>query len=137
MVGRPPQPPLDVTGAAPPSLTLTRSRTISERRVARGSYRIEVTRDAVEHVRALPKSYHRLALRTLRTSLAREPAAETRNRKLLTLPAPFGAHWELRFGPQNRFRAFYTIEGATVVVVAIGVKNRDRLRIGTRGGTKS
>jgi len=98
--------------------------------VARGSYRIEITRDAVEHVRALPKRYHAFVLRALRTSLAHEPARETRNRKLLTLPAPFGAHWEIRFGPQNRFRAFYTIEGATVVVVAIGVKDRERLRIG-------
>ncbi len=98
--------------------------------VARGSYRIEITRDAVEHVRVLPKRYHAFVLRALRTSLAHEPARETRNRKLLTLPAPFGAHWELRFGPRNRFRAFYTIEGATVVVVAIGVKDRERLRIG-------
>ena len=98
--------------------------------VARGSFTIEITRDAVEHVRVLPKNYHAFVLRALRTSLAREPARETRNRKLLTLPAPFGAHWELRFGPQNRFRAFYTVEGATVVVVAIGVKDRERLRIG-------
>ena len=98
--------------------------------VGRGSYRIEITRDAVEHVRALPKKYHRLVLRTLRASLAHEPITGTRNRKLLTLPAPFGAHWELRFGPQNRFRAFYTVEGVTVVVVAIGVKDREHLRIG-------
>jgi len=98
--------------------------------VARGSFTIEITRDAVEHVRILPKRYHAFVLLALRTSLAHEPARETRNRKLLTLPAPFGAHWELRFGPQNRFRAFYTIEGATVIVVAIGVKDRERLRIG-------
>ncbi len=98
--------------------------------VARGSYRIEITRDAVEHIRALPKRHHGFVLRALRAGLAHEPAKETRNRKLLTLPAPFGAHWELRFGPQNRFRAFYTIEAATVVVVAVGMKDRERLRIG-------
>ena len=98
--------------------------------MTRPSYRVEITRDAVEHVRVLPKRHHALVLRTLRTSLAHEPATETRNRKLLTLPAPFGAHWELRFGPQNRFRAFYTIDGATVVVLAVGVKNRERLQIG-------
>jgi hypothetical protein len=98
--------------------------------VARGSYRIEITRDAVEHVRVLPKKNQGFVFRALRTALAHEPAKETRNRKLLTLPAPFGAHWELRFGPQNRFRAFYTIEGAAVVVVAVGVKDRQRLRIG-------
>ena len=98
--------------------------------MARGSYRVEITRDAVEHVRLLPKRHHAFVLRALRTALAHEPARETRNRRLLTLPAPFSAHWELRFGPQNRFRAFYAIEGATVVVLAIGVKERERLRIG-------
>ena len=100
------------------------------RQVARGSYRVEITRDAVDHVRLLPKKYHALVVRTLRRHRAYEPTTETHNRKLLTLPAPFGAHWELRFGPKNRLRAFYTIEGATVVVVAIGVKDRERLRIG-------
>ncbi len=84
----------------------------------------------MEHVRLLPKRHHAFVFRALRTALAHEPARETRNRKLLTLPAPFGANWELRFGPQNRFRAFYTIEGTTVVVLAIGVKQRERLRIG-------
>ena len=98
--------------------------------MTRGSYRIEITRDAVDHVRVLPKRYHAFVLRALRTALAHEPARETRHRKLLSVPVPFGAHWELRFGPQNRFRAFYTIEGATVVVVAIGVTDRERLRIG-------
>ncbi len=98
--------------------------------MAWSGHRIEITRDALEHVRALPKNYHAFVLRTLRLFLAHEPARETRDRKLLCLPAPFGAHWELRFGPQNRFRAFYTIEGATVVVVAIGVKDHERLRIG-------
>ncbi len=108
---------------------MTRSRTINKR-VARGAYRIEITRDALGHVRALPKKYQALVLRTLRTRLAYEPAAEARNRVILTLPAPFGAHWELRFGPRNRLRAFYTIEGATVLIVAIGVKERERLHIG-------
>jgi hypothetical protein len=46
------------------------------------------------------------------------------------LPAPFDARWELRFGPANRFRAFYKLQGVAVVVVAIGVKQRDRLCIG-------
>jgi len=98
--------------------------------VARRGHTIEITRDALEHLRCLPRKHQGLVLRALRTHLAQDPARETRNRKLLSLPAPFGAHWELRFGPQNRFRAFYTIDGATVVVVAVGVKDRERLRIG-------
>ncbi len=98
--------------------------------MARVVYTIEITRDAVGHVRALPKKHQAFVLQALRARLAREPEKEARNRKLLTVPAPFGAHWELRFGPQNRFRAFYTIEGATVLVVAVGVKERERLLIG-------
>ena len=98
--------------------------------VKRGVYSIEITRDALDHVRALPKKHRALVLQTVRTRLTHEPTTENRNRKLLTLPAPFGAYWELRFGPHNRFRAFYTIEGTTVLIVAIGVKHRERLRIG-------
>jgi len=51
---------------------------------------------------------------------------------LLEAPAPFGATWELRFGPRNRFRAFYEVDPVKqiVYVLAIGVKERDRLWIG-------
>lgn len=89
-----------------------------------------MTRDALEHVRALPKKHHQLILRVLRSDLAGDPTTETHNLKRLTLPAPFAAHFELRFGPQNCFRAFFQIDGDTVLVVAVGVKERERLRIG-------
>ena len=60
------------------------------------------------------------------------PAKETRNRKPLRQPAPFEATWELRFGPDNRFRVLYDIdvEGRVVTVLAIGEKRRERLFIG-------
>jgi hypothetical protein len=76
----------------------------------------------------------RLVFRVLRQQLSREPFTEARNRKPLSLPAPFGAHWELRFGPHNRFRAFYALDGerGAVIVLAIGEKVRDRLRIAGR-----
>ena len=47
-------------------------------------------------------------------------------------PIAFGADWELRFGPDNRFRVFYQVKAETreVRVLAIGVKERDRLFIG-------
>lgn len=47
-------------------------------------------------------------------------------------PAPFGAAWELRFGPGNRFRLFYTVDtdSCTVLVLAIGTKVRSRLIVG-------
>jgi len=57
--------------------------------------------------------------------------AETRNRKPLEQPGPYGASWELRCGPGNRFRVFYEVdaESQTVAVLAIGVKDRQRLLI--------
>ena len=60
-----------------------------------------------------------------------EPGAETTNRKPLRQPAPFGATWEIRFGPDNRFRALYDIDEETrmVQIMAIGEKQRQRLFI--------
>jgi hypothetical protein len=57
---------------------------------------------------------------------------ETRNRKPLKRPTAFGADWELRLGPDNRFRVFYQVdrEGHGVRVLAVGVKDRNRLLIG-------
>jgi len=57
---------------------------------------------------------------------------ETRNRKPLDQPAPFAASWELRCGPDNRFRVFYDVDraGQKVHVLAVGVKDRNRLLIG-------
>ena len=100
--------------------------------MGRRRFELEITRDALAHVKFLPRKDHGLVLRALRISLSTEPFKETRNRKPLTLPAPFGAHWELRFGPANRYRAFYTLDGETILVLAIGVKERERLLIGGR-----
>ena len=42
-----------------------------------------------------------------------------------------GADWELRFGPDNRFRVFYAVdvERHEVWILAIGVKRGSRLSI--------
>lgn len=47
-------------------------------------------------------------------------------------PVLFMATWELRFGPQNRFRAYYDvdIDQAIVAILAIGVKQGDLVIIG-------
>jgi hypothetical protein len=64
--------------------------------------------------------------------LTHTPTVETRNRKPLDQPAPFGASWELRCGPDNRFRVFYEVdaEANEVQVLAVGIKERNRLLIG-------
>ena len=61
-----------------------------------------------------------------------EPENETRNRKPLERPTSLGATWELRFGPDNRFRVLYTfdLDERQVNVLAIGVKKGNRLMIG-------
>ena len=99
-----------------------------------GSYEILLTKDAMAHIRSLDRKHHGMVFKVLRQQLSLEPFTEARNRKPLNIPAPFGAHWELRFGPQNRFRAFYALDGerGAVVVLAVGEKVRDRLRIAGR-----
>lgn len=99
--------------------------------MGRATYEILLTKDAMAHIRSLDRKLQALVFKVLRQQLSAEPFCEARNRKPLSIPAPFGAHWELRFGPQNRFRAFYALdeERGAVVVLAIGEKIRDRLRI--------
>ena len=89
---------------------------------------------AVEHLDLIERKYHGLLRRTIHERLTHTPTQETRNRKPLDQPAPFAASWELRCGPDNRFRVFYEVDPAAqeVKVLAIGVKDRNRLLIGTQ-----
>jgi mRNA-degrading endonuclease RelE of RelBE toxin-antitoxin system len=91
-------------------------------------YDTEVT----EHVAEIDRKYHSLIRRTIEEQLHYEPQVETRNRKPLTRPTIFGTAWELRFGPDNRFRVFYRVdtEVGEVYILAVGVKLKDRLFIG-------
>ena len=84
------------------------------------------------HLRAVGEQHYALIRETVQEQLSFEPDVETRNRKPLRQPAGFEAQWELRFGPDNRFRVFYEIDrkNRTVSILAIGVKERDRLFIG-------
>jgi hypothetical protein len=88
--------------------------------------------DTVEHVEAIELKYHGLIRRTIDAQLQYTPETTTRNRKSLDEPGPHGSTMELRFGPQNRFRVFYDIEAHNweVYILAIGVKDRNRLFIG-------
>ena len=88
--------------------------------------------EAIEHVDLIEPKYHKLLRRTIKEQLTHTPTEETRNRKLLEQPAPFDASFELRCGPDNRFRVFYDVDVAAqaVQVLAVGVKDRSRLLIG-------
>jgi len=84
-----------------------------------------------EHLGAIERKYYSLIQATIEDQLRLEPSIETKNRKPLKRPSIIGGQWELRFGPDNRFRVFYEVdEGAREVhILAIGVKERDRLYI--------
>ena len=84
------------------------------------------------HLAAIDPKYDSLIRDKTEEQLTYEPDVETRNRKPVRSPAAFEAEWELRFGPNNRFRVFYQIdqESREVRIVAIGVKDRNRLTIG-------
>jgi hypothetical protein len=70
----------------------------------------------------------RLVLATVDKQLMHQPTVETRNRKPMR-PNPI-APWELRIG---NLRVYYDVEEAPELVVfirAVGIKERNRVRIG-------
>ena len=85
----------------------------------------------VQHLRAIERRHHSLIRRTIEEQLLHQPDVEARNRKPLLRPADFGATWELRFGPSNRFRVFYRVDSSAreVHILAIEVKEGNRLMI--------
>ena len=89
---------------------------------------IEYSPDAVAHLRALSSREQALVLDSVERQLTYEPMVETRNRKPMR-PNPV-APWELRIG---NLRVYYDVEDdpePKVYVLAIGVKMRNRVRIG-------
>jgi mRNA-degrading endonuclease RelE of RelBE toxin-antitoxin system len=88
--------------------------------------------ETIDHMDAIEPKYQKIIERRIDEQLEYVPQRPTRNRKPLDDPGPLGATWELRFGPRNRFRVFYDVNESTweVNVLAIGVKERDRLFIG-------
>ncbi len=99
--------------------------------VRRRSYTLVYAPEVKHHLRAIERRHYSLIRETLEEQLSFEPSMETKNRKPLRQPAILEAQWELRFGPDNRFRVFYEIdrENREVHILAIGVKERDRLLI--------
>ncbi|MCX6639678.1 MAG: type II toxin-antitoxin system RelE/ParE family toxin [bacterium] len=92
------------------------------------SFNIEYSPDAVGHLKTLTARQQRLVLDSVEEQLASEPLIETRHRKPMR-PNPV-APWELRIG---NLRVYYDIEltpTPVVVILAIGIKLREKVRIG-------
>ena len=83
------------------------------------------------HLKAIEPKYYSLIRETIVEQLQAEPEVESRNRKPLKRPV-LGATWEIRFGPNNRFRVLYRVNAdkQQVYILAIGTKEGQRLRIG-------
>jgi len=91
-------------------------------------YRIDYSPAAEEHLRVLTARQRAVVFDTVDEQLAHEPGVETRNRKPMR-PNPV-APWELRIG---ELRIYYDIAEEpenVVTVVAVGVKDRNRVLIG-------
>src|SRR2546427_13236 len=93
------------------------------------TYFLIYTNSFKRHLKLVEAKHHSLIRETLEKQLQYGPEVKTRNRKPLKKPMPFKAEWELRFGPNNRFRAFYAVKGAEVILLAFGEKERNRLFI--------
>jgi mRNA-degrading endonuclease RelE of RelBE toxin-antitoxin system len=100
--------------------------------VRRQPYTLMYARGVTKHLKAIDAKYDTLVRDTIQDQLRFEPGVETKNRKPLRQPAPFAAQWEIRFGPDNRFRVWYDIdeEHRAVHIVAIGEKEGNRLIVG-------
>ena len=85
-----------------------------------------------DHVARIERKYHSLIRKEIERQLRYEPEVQTKNRKPLLRPSSLGSAWELRIGPENRFRIFYKTDHElwTVNILAIGVKIKERLYIG-------
>lgn len=98
----------------------------------RRSYELIYDPEILNHLSKIERKYRVLIRKQIEKMLTYEPQTEVRNRKPLLRPSVFGTAWELRFGPDNRFRVFYRTEPDLhqVHILAIGVKRGNRLFIG-------
>ncbi len=98
----------------------------------RQAFRLVYDRGALKHLERIDRKLYALIRDTIQEQLSFEPLRKTKNRKPLTRPAVLGGDWELRFGPENRFRVFYRVDvpRREVQVLAIGVKKGSSLIIG-------
>jgi mRNA-degrading endonuclease RelE of RelBE toxin-antitoxin system len=97
----------------------------------REPYRLIYARAVTKHLKSIDAKYDNLIREKMNEQLLFDPNVETKNRKPLHQPAPFEADWEIRFGPNNRFRVLYDIdeEKRVVQILAIGEKQGNRLVI--------
>lgn len=91
-------------------------------------YRIQYSPDAEQHLRHLTARQRATVFDNVDEQLSYEPTIGTRSRRRMRSNPV--ATWELRI---KKIRVYYDIEevpGPTVLIRAIGLKERNRVRIG-------
>jgi mRNA-degrading endonuclease RelE of RelBE toxin-antitoxin system len=93
-------------------------------------YRIEYSPETSNHFRFLTARQRSIVFDSVDEQLTYEPTVETRNRKRMR-PNPL-ASWELRIGD---LRVYYDVvdKPPTVMILAIGIKRRNRVYISGEG----
>lgn len=92
------------------------------------AYAIEYSPETEAHFRVLTTRQRATIFDSVERQLEHQPTIETRNRKPMR-PNPI-APWELRIGT---LRVYYDVveePSQTVLIRAVGIKIRDRVRIG-------
>lgn len=86
----------------------------------------------LDHMEAIERTCHSLIRTAIDERLTIAPDVPTRNRKPLIRETALGATWEVRCGPDNRFRIFYDVDNdrRQVLVLAIARKVRHQLFVG-------
>jgi hypothetical protein len=103
--------------------------------MAPARFTISYEENVVTHLAYIERKYHQAIKQAIEEQLAYQPLVETRNRKRRDPPDVFDADWELRCGPNNSLRVLYRVDVdeehdvREVIVLAIGVKERNRLLI--------
>ena len=92
------------------------------------TYRIDYSPDTDEHLRLLTARQRSIVFDAVDEQLIHQPAVETRNRKPMR-PNPL-APWELRVGELRVYYDMVEEPEKLVTVLAVGVKDRERLFIG-------
>ena len=103
------------------------------RRQSRGRYAIRFADEASDHLATLTARQRATLLDSTERQLSHQPTVETRHRKRMR-PGKEGfvAPWELRVGDLRLYYEVHENPQRLVVVVAVGVKVRNRLRVAGR-----
>jgi mRNA-degrading endonuclease RelE of RelBE toxin-antitoxin system len=94
------------------------------------AYEITFAREVASHLDVLTARQEATVMAAIKEQLPHDPTTRTRNRKPMDPDKRFYvAPWELRVG---NLRVYYSLREApkrVVVITAVGVKVRDRVRI--------